>query len=90
VVKELPKAPPQLVAKMGQLLASCSELLDRYVHGFELDMNRHAVKHGPMSDAEAHWHITKIIAKDVPPNMLAGMAAAAIVRGIAGKRKGRG
>lgn len=74
---------------MDQLLASCSELLDRYVHGFEIDMNRHTVKHGPMSDAEAHWHMTKIIAKAVPANMLAGLAAAAIVRGIAAKGRGK-
>jgi hypothetical protein len=88
--KPLPTPPPELVYKMDQLLAACSDMLNRYVHGFEMDMNRHAVKHGPMSDAEAHWHVTKILAKDVPPNMLAGLAAAAIVRGIKAKTRGEG
>lgn len=88
--KELPKPPPELTVRIEQLYATCTELLNHYVHGFEIDMNRHAVKHGEMDEATAHWHLTMILAKDVPPSMLAGIAAAAIVRGIAGKRKGRG
>lgn len=87
---ELPKPPPHLVAQMDALHAACNELLDRYVEGFNLDMNRHAVKHGPMDPTQAHWHMTKILAKDVEPNMLAGIAAAAIVRRIAGKARGKG
>ena len=87
--KELPKPPPQLVAKMDQLLASCSELLDSYMHGFEIDMNRHAVKHGPMDPARAHNDVTRMLARDVPANMLAAITAEAILRGIAKKREGK-
>lgn len=93
--KELPKPPPGLVMKMDQLRAGCDQLLDRYIAGFEIDMNRHAVKHGPMDPTEAHWHVTKILTQqvglhDLSLEMLAGMVASAIVRGIAGKAKGRG
>ena len=87
---ELPKPPPELVVKMDQLHAAASELLDRYIAGFNIDMNRHAVKHGSMSETQAHYHMTKILASTVEPNMLAGIAAAAIVRGIAAKGKGKG
>jgi hypothetical protein len=74
---------------MDRLHASCNELLDRYTAGFEIDLNRHAVKHGSMSDTQAHYHLTHILADQVPANMLAGIAAAAIVRGISAKKKGR-
>jgi hypothetical protein len=89
-VKALPPPPPELVLKMDQLYAASSELLDRYVSGVNIDLNRHAVKHGSMSDTQAHYHLTKILAREVPANMLAAMAAAAILRGIAGKAKGKG
>lgn len=87
-----PKPPPHLVAQMDSLHAACNELLDRYVNGFSIDMNRHAVKHGPMDPAEAHWHLAKILAREFreDQNMLAGITAAAIQRGIAGKAKGKG
>lgn len=84
---ELPKPPPDLVIKMDKLHADCEDLLDRYIAGFQIDLNRHAVKHGSMSDTQAHWHLTKILASQVPANMLAGIAAAAIVRGMKGKRR---
>lgn len=90
MVKQLPPPPPDLVLKMDKLYAASSELLDRYIAGFHIDMNRHAVKHGEMSETQAHYHLTKILAATIPANMLAGVAAAAIVRGIAGKAKGRG
>jgi hypothetical protein len=76
--------------QMDKLYATCSELLDRYISGFNIDLNRHAVKHGSMSETQSHYHLTKVLASQVPPNMLAGIAAAAIVRGIAGKAKGKG
>lgn len=75
---------------MDQLFASCSELLDRYIAGVEIDLNRHAVKHGSMSETQAHYHVTKLLATALPANMLAGVAAAAIVRGIWAKQKGKG
>jgi hypothetical protein len=87
---ELPPPPPELVMQMDKLYATCSELLDRYISGFNIDLNRHAVKHGSMSETQSHYHLTKVLASQVPPNMLAGIAAAAIVRGIAGKAKGKG
>ena len=90
MIKKLPPPPPELVAEMDRFHAACEEIFDRYVSGFNIDLNRHMVKHGQISDTEAHYHLTKILAGSVQPNMLAGIAATAIVRGIGAKRKGKG
>lgn len=101
-MKPLPPLGPDLQAKVDQFHAGVTNLLDRYIAGFETDMNRHAVKHGPMSEDRAIFDIAQLLASQaelaratnnadgIPPNMLAGMLAAAIVRGIAKKRKGQG
>lgn len=77
-------------------------LLENYLSGFERDMNRHAVKHGRMPEERAVHDITRLLVTQVkqaeisngteglPVNMLAGMLAAAIVRGIARKKAGKG
>jgi hypothetical protein len=90
VTKGLPPLPPGQQQHVDQFHASCSEVLDRYVAGFELDMNRHAIKHGPMPPERALTDLTRILARDVPANMLAGITAMAILRGIAKKREGKG
>lgn len=86
----LPKLTPAHSQKIDQFHASVSEMLDRYIAGIEIDMNRHAIKHGPMPEERAVYDITRILARDVTPEMLAGMTALAIVRGVAKKRKGKG
>jgi hypothetical protein len=91
----LPKIPPGQQSQMDQFYASCEQMLDRYLHGFEMDMNRHAVKHGKMPDERAHYDMTRIFvtqmkAGELPMNMALGILAAAIVRGIAKKREGKG
>lgn len=86
----LPPLPPQVVQKLDEFHASCEQVLDGYVHGFEMDMNRHAVKHGAMDDARAVNDFTRILLKDVPHNMLGGLLAVAILRLIKRKAKGRG
>lgn len=89
-MKELPSLPPAQQQRADQFHASCSEILDRYIAGFELDLNRHAVKHGVMPPERMLMDVTRILAKDVPANMLAGLAALAIIRGIAKKKEGKG
>lgn len=86
----LPPLPPGQQQQLDQFHASVSEVLDRYVKGFEMDANRHAVKHGAMPEDRMLADVTRILARDVPANMLAGIAALAIIRGIARKRQGKG
>lgn len=86
----LPKMTPAHSQKVDQFHASVVELLDRYIKGIEVDMNRHAVKHGPMPEERAVYDLTRILVRDVPPEMLAGITALAIVRGVAKKRQGKG
>jgi hypothetical protein len=93
--KPLPPIDPGLQAKIDQFHGSCVEILDRYVAGFETDMNRHAVKHGPMDETRAHNDLTRIYARQVasgelPVNMVCGLLAEAVLRGIAAKKKGKG
>lgn len=86
----LPKLSPQMSEKVDRFYMSTCEMLDRYIGAFEVDMNRHAVKHGPMPEERAVYDMAKILARDLTPEMLAGITAAAIVRGIAKKRQGKG
>lgn len=86
----LPPITPETQSKLDQFAASCSEILDAYINGVQLDMNRHAVKHGPPPEERALWDLTHLLARDVPPEMLAGITALAIIRGIARKRQGKG
>ena len=90
MTRELPKLSPQMQAKTDQWHAACEELLDRYISGVEIDMNRFAVKHEAMPEDRALLDLSRILAKDVPPNMLAGITALAIIRGIARKGRGKG
>lgn len=86
----LPKLTPAHSQKVDQFHASVVELLDRYIAAIELDMNRHAVKHGTMPEERAVYDLTRVLIRDLPPEMLAGMTALAIVRGVARKRRGKG
>lgn len=95
VTKELPALPASIQQKADQFHAACEEILDRYLRGFELDMNRHAVKHGAMDPTRAHNDITRILTRqmnsgELPANMVTGLLAEAIIRGIAKKREGKG
>ncbi|HEX2616355.1 MAG TPA: hypothetical protein VHL57_02370 [Flavobacteriales bacterium] len=76
--------------QVDEFHGKCAEILDRYVHGIEMDMNRHAVKHGPMEEARAVHDMTKMLIRDVPHNMLAGLLALAILRLIGKKARGQG
>lgn len=89
-VRGLPPLSPEQQGKLDQFHAACSELLDRLIKGYEVDFNRHAVKHGAMPEDRAVFDMARLLAQDVPPNMLAGITAMAIVRGIAKKRGGKG
>lgn len=94
-VKELPPLPPGIQAKIEQFRTGCQEILGRYVDGFERDFNRHAVKHGAMSMDRAHNDLTRILTMqmnsgELPPSMIAGLLAEAIISGIVKKREGKG
>ena len=86
----IPPLSPAQQQKADQFHSACVELLDAYINGIELDLNRHAVKHGPAPEERTLFDLTRILVKDVPPNMLAGLTALAIIRGIAKKRQGKG
>lgn len=86
----VPPLHPNLQRQVDHFAASTAELLDRYTHSFEMDANRHAVKHGRMARERMVYDMTRILARDVPANMLAGIAAEAIVRSIERKRQGKG
>lgn len=93
--KELPRLSPETQTKADQFHGACSELLDNYVHGFEMDFNRHAVKHGPMDETRAHYDITRLLTIQVqngqlPMSMAMGILSEAIIRGVAKKRGGKG
>lgn len=88
--KELPTLPPGLKEKIERFYLECDTILDSYVRGFELDMNRHAVKHGAMEDARAVNDLARILARDVPHAMMAGLLATAILKLIKRKKQGLG
>jgi hypothetical protein len=94
-VTGLPPLSPQQQQKMDQFYAGCAEMLDRYIHGVEMDMNRHAVKHGPMPVERMVFDMTRILATQVNKGELnlqstVGMLVVGISRAIEGKRKGKG
>ncbi len=94
LVKPLPPLEPGRQQQVDQFHANCVQVFDRYLHGVEMDMNRHAVKHGPMDAGRAHTDLTRILAKqiksgEIPANMVAGLLAEAVLRGVASKGKGR-
>ena len=94
-MKELPPLTPQQQSKVDQFYAGSSEMLDRYIHSVEMDMNRHAVKHGPMPTDRLVFDFTRILNQQVAKgelnlNSVLGMLSVAISRGIEGKRKGKG
>lgn len=91
----IPALSPEQQGKIDQFHAGCAEMLDRYIHGVEMDMNRHAVKHGPMPPERMVFDMTRIITTQVNKGELnlqsvVGMLVVAISRGIEGKRKGKG
>lgn len=86
----LPPLAPGQEQKITEFAENCNTVLDSYVKGFELDLNRHAVKHGQMPQNRAVNDLTVILIRDVPHNMLAGLLATAILRMINRKVQGRG
>lgn len=69
-------------------------MLDRYAAAVELDMNRHAVKHGPMPQDRMVYDFTQVLygqlnSGELKPSALCGMVAMAISREIVKKRKGK-
>jgi len=90
MAKPLPPLPPEQQQRVEKFHDQCSTILDRYVHGVEMDMNRHAVKHGPMPRDRAHYDVTMLLMKDLDAANLAGLLSEAILRGIAKKREGKG
>lgn len=96
-MKPIPALPPAQQQRIERLKADCSAVLDGYIGGFERDMNRHAVKHGPMDPARAHADVTRILIQQVADpansldwNMVAGLLSEAILRGVGAKTKGKG
>lgn len=82
---------PEFVAKSDQLHAACNKLFEHYVSAIETDMNAYVDKNGePMDLTYAHSDLTRILAKDIDGKMLAGIVAAAILKQIAAKGRGRG
>lgn len=76
-------------AKADQLHAESKKLFEHYVSAIEHDMNNHAKTTGKAMDmAYAHNDVARILRRDIPPGMLAALAAAAILKEI--ERKGRG
>ena len=94
-MKPLPPLSPELQDKVDQFYVGMAEMLDRYISGVELDMNRHAVKHGPMEPERMVFDFTQVLTKQMhdgqlTPQVIIGMLAVAINRGVANKRKGKG
>lgn len=96
-MKPIDPLPPGLQSKVEQFYSSTRELVGRWLSGFEIDFNRHAVKHGPIPADRAVFDMTKLFVTQVndPDNpltleMLAGGMAYSIVGGITAKAKGRG
>ena len=94
-MKELPPLPPQQQTKVDEFHAGMTEMLDRYIAGIEIDMNRHAVKHGQMPQERMVFDLTRIFtmqlrSHELTEEALCGMVAVAIARGIAKKKGGKG
>lgn len=92
-MKELPPLLPDMQQKVDQFHAGVSEILDRYIAGVEIDMNRHAVKHGPMPPERMVFDFARILSRQVATGelnieSLCGMVAVAVERGIARRRRG--
>jgi hypothetical protein len=94
---ELPPLSPERQAKIDQFYAGSIEMLDRYIAVVELDMNRHAVKHGQMPIERMVYDLTRIMVAQIHDENspltvegVVGMLTVAISRGITAKRKGRG
>lgn len=98
VTKDLPPLPPSIRERAATFHAICAEGLDRYVHGFEMDANRHAIKHGAMDETRMHNDMSRILLvqlrsgdiREFNDEVVVGMLAEAIIRGIAKKREGKG
>jgi len=94
-VKELPPLAPNQQQEVDQFHARCAGMLDHYIHSVEMDMNRHAIKHGPMPIERMVFDMTRILVTQVNKGELnlrdvVGMTTVAISRGIVAKRKGKG
>lgn len=84
---------PEHTAKADQFHGMCDQLLDHYVAAIGFDMDKYVHKHGqPMDMTYAHNDISRVLAreKQLTPGVLAGMVAAAILKEIEKKRRGKG
>lgn len=84
---------PEHTAKADQFHQMCKQLFEHYVGAIEHDMNVHAEKTGkPMDFTYAHNDVTRVLARaqELTPGVLAGIVAAAILREIEKKGRGRG
>lgn len=71
----------------------CDQLLDHYVDAISNDMDNFVHKHHKSMDMTyAHNDISRVLAREeqLTAGVLAGMVAAAILKEIAKKRKGKG
>ena len=83
---------PEHTAKADRFHAMCEELLEHYVSAIGADMDNYVRKHGKSMDMTfAHNDITRLLRREqsINPGVLAGMVAAAILKEIGKKRKGR-
>lgn len=84
---------PEHTAKADQFHAACIKIFEHYIGAIEYDMNEHVKKTGkPMDMTYAHNDVTRVLARadGMSAGMLAGIAAAAILREIERKAHGRG
>lgn len=91
---ELPPLTPAMQSKVDQHMAGAEEVMNAYLNGFERDMNRHAVKHGPMPEDRMVFDLSRllsrqVVAGDLPINSVCSLLALAIVRGIAKRKQGK-
>lgn len=82
---------PEHTAKADQFHQMCNQVFEHYVSAIHHDMNQHAEKTGkPMDMTFAHNDVTRILFREIKPGVLAGIAAAAILKEIEKKGRGRG
>jgi len=73
---------PKRHAELDQFHSSCVEVLDKYVESLRADHQRYrnANDGRDMDPAYAHNDFTRILMQQIPPGMLAGLLAEAILR----------
>lgn len=83
---------PEHTAKADGFHAMCEELLEHYVSAIGHDMDNYVRKYGKSMDMTfAHNDVTRVLVREptLTPGVLAGIAAAAILKEIEKKRRGK-